>query len=419
MSQRPPQDIPIPSESIHAIQVSQLAGLTQSAALESLIQQNIDLTTRLNINLRRVADMERVIQNLSAQNQNFETQKDAFREELQVLHKRFQVQESKLLTFRIEKENAEKAYANAVLDQKQLKDKLELEKFRAQASEKRIQKFRTKIHSYIRPLFKSLSADSELLPQVQSDLQLYKRYRSRVRKFIKPWARDLKFQLKSYKDRCERLEVKTTELSRRIEELLNHLGTRTEQFDSDQKKLVDFHETRWSEQNASLEKLQADFDSLTLRYKATQESKQNIEEENMTIHNRAIASERRLEEVEARFQEDLGKLQADLARYEGMWTEASQKLEMTAVQWEAAQRLNSTFTDDLKKEREQNEELKTRIRHMKIHEIAQQSVRNAGPLLEANPQVPQQIVEETSISKLESLFAEIQSGDMGQSDPFV
>jgi len=414
-------EIPLPSEAVTPVTVSQLAGLTPSAALESLIQQNIDLTTRLNINLRRVADMERIVQNLTAQNQNFETQKDAFREEIQVLHKRFQAQESKLLNYRLEKENAEKAYATLVIEHRSLKSKLEADKISSQKAADRIAKFRYKIHHHIRPLLKSVQADSDLLPLVQDELRRYKRYRSRTHKIVRPMVRNLKFQLTTYRDRCERLEVKTTELSQRIEELLNHLRTRSEQFESDQKKLVSYHEDRWSETNAKLEKTAADFESMKARYDAIFAEKEKTEEANVVLHNRSITAERRLEEVEQRYQSDIENLQSSLAKFETLWNEISQKLDITTVQLEAAQRLNTTLTEDLRQEREKNEQLNARIRQLKIKEVAKQSVKNAEPLLTANPEVPQQIIEDAESknqisinTKLESLFAEIESGDLGQ-----
>lgn len=429
MNQNP--DIPIPSERVAPVQVSQLAGLTQSAAIESLIQQNIDLSTRLNINLRRVADMENAIHNLGGQVQGFEAQKEAFREEIQVLHKRFQAQESKLLSFRIDKENAEKSYANLVMDHKAFKEKFDSEKLVNEGIQLRYAKFRFRIHNQIRPLFKSLQTDSALLPLVQKELGRFKKYRERIQKVARPYIRSLKFQLNTFKERCERLEVKNSELATKIEELLNHLRTRKEAFESDQRKLVAYHEDRFNENNAKLEATQMDLASMTKRFEEAQadikrikDEKEKVEEDNVGLHNRTIAAERSLSEIESRYQGDIQAIQARLATFEQQWKDASEKLDLTTVQLEAAQRLNNSLTEDLKQERDQAEEFKARIRQLKIQEVAQQSARHAEPLLAANPAIPQQMVEEPTpvvstpienlgISKIETLFAEIQSGDMG------
>jgi chromosome segregation ATPase len=428
MNQNP--DIPIPSERVAPVQVSQLAGLTPSAALESLISQNIDLSTRLNINLRRVADMENAIKNLGGQVQGFESQKEAFREEIQVLHKRFQAQESKLLTFRIDKENAEKSYAGLVMEYKAFKEKFDSEKSMNEGIQLRYAKFRFRIHNQIRPLFKSLQADSQLLPLVQKELGRFKKYRERIQKIARPYIRNLKFQLNTFKERCERLEVKNSELAVKIEELLNHLRTRKEAFESDQRKLVTYHEDRYNENNAKLEAVRMDLTSMTKRFEEGQAEiarlkgeKDRIEEEGVSLHNRTIAAERSLGEIESRYQGDIQALQDRLGTFEQQWKTASEKLDLTSVQLEAAQRLNGSLAEDLRQEREQAEEFKSRIRQLKIQEVAQQSARHAEPLLAVNPSIPQQIIEEVAvistpvenlgITKIEALFAEIQSGDMG------
>ncbi len=428
MNQNP--DIPLPSEKVAPVQVSQLAGLTPSAALESLIQQNIDLSTRLNINLRRVADMENAIKNLGGQVQGFEAQKEAFREEIQVLHKRFQAQESKLLTFRIDKENAEKSYATLVMNYKAFKEKFDSEKSVNEGIQLRYAKFRFRIHNHIRPMFKSLQADSQLLPLVQKELGRFKKYRERIQKVARPYIRSLKFQLHTFKERCERLEIKNTELGVKIEELLNHLRTRKEAFESDQRKLVAYHEDRYNENNAKLEAVGMDLTAMAKRLEESQANvarlrseKERAEEEGVSLHNRTIAAERSLSEIESRYQGDIQALQIRLNTFEQQWQNALEKLDFTSVQLEAAQRLNGSLTEDLRQEREQAEEFKARIRHLKIQEVAQQSARNAEPLLAVNPTIPQQIIEEVDvtpapvenlgISKIETLFAEIQSGDMG------
>jgi hypothetical protein len=398
--------VPIPSEPPSLEAAAQLSNPTHSVALESLIQQNIELTTRLNIQLRRVSELEQGLSHYQTQMSQFQNQKESFKEEIQVLHRRFQTQENLVITYRIDKENAEKAYANLVMDHKSLKERIEGDRNRFVARIQRLEKYRRRIRESILPLFRQYKAGSELVIPLKNRVQSLERYKSKIKKHVRPWVRGLKLDLQAQSQKVIKQEIKSQELALRIQELINHLKVKSQSFEQDQKTLVEYHEKRFSTVSKELELYKLDFENQKHKLELTLRSKNHYEEANAALENQAILAGRKLAEVTGQNQTEILKLQQDLKAAEELWTESNKKAEMLEAHLAASQRLNEKMGQDMREARNENELLRLRIRQAKTQTSGTEALFQTTPM-------PQTIIEDVpneSAGRIEGLMAEIQSG---------
>ncbi|MGE3973220.1 MAG: hypothetical protein AB7F59_01695 [Bdellovibrionales bacterium] len=415
-------NVPIPSEPATLDVAFQTHNSTHSVAIESLIQQNIDLSTRLNIHIRRVSDLEQGIQHYQNQFTQFQSQKEAYKEEIQVLHKRFQTQENLVITYRIDKENAEKAYANLVIDHRNLKEKTEKDRALFIGHIRRLEQYHRRIREVITPLFRKYKNEASLVPALQQKLQWFEKYKSKIKKNVRPWVKSLKFDLQTQTDKAQRSELKSHELGARIQELLTHMKAQSDHFEQDQKTLVDYHEKRYGHISKELELYKIDFEHQKQKLEQTTIIKNKFEEANAAHENKTILAERKLLTLEASYQADIQKLQGDIRTVEELWTESKKNAEMLEAHLGAAQRLNQKLSEDMQEARKENELLRLRIRQVKLQaevipsasilEVTRPTLAGTEALFQ-NPLVPQTLIGEentASADRIEDLFLEIQSG---------
>src|ERR1051325_6147799 len=84
--------IPLPDQLPTRIDVSRLPqDILHTSTVETLLNQNQDLMTRLSINIRRVTDLEVLLRQRQEQIRVLEAQKDALGEEFEVLSEKYRV----------------------------------------------------------------------------------------------------------------------------------------------------------------------------------------------------------------------------------------------------------------------------------------------------------------------------------------
>jgi len=372
-----------------------------SVAIESLIQQNMDLTTRLNINLRRVAELENVIHSYGEQSQYFQQQKSAFQEEVQVLQKRFQNLETRALSYKIDKENAEKAYAHLVMDQKSNRERLTQENNYLKNQITTFARYRTRIQSQISPLFKAYREDSLALQKTEQNLKRHLKYRKNMQSKITPLFKEALNNTKIYKTKIETLELQQLEAQKVIQRFKSEIQQMQEEHDEDQKRLVMYHETRSRQTEINLENTQAELKSTKKRLGEEFDKREQVETELLKANNKTLEVNRQYEDLFSSAETEIHALKNEVTHSQELWKKASILNEQKDIQIRSMQKVNEKLQIELRELREQVQETKK-----------ERPIENTPPpeiLFAPRKSIPQSFIE-TDVERISDLLAQIQSG---------
>jgi len=412
MTKKPTFDlaVPLPNEIPSQIDLSQVApSIRQSAVVESLIQQNLDLTSRLTVNLRRAADLEEVTQALTETVLRFDAQKEIFNEEVTVLRSRISSLEAKLSEIQIEADSSGRAYASILIEYQDLKSTLEKEKRELKIRVRRFERYRARIRNLLIPAAKRLKVQVQDMNRIQIENRRLTKYKRFIRTFIRPWSRELSSKIKFYRDRCEKLEFRNKDLSDQIVEVSSTLRSKTSEIEFDQRKLIDYHEKRFTKISTELDQYKFDFEVLREKFQEVDRQGEEYLEKNVKLENRAIVAERKLDQLQMEWKVELEKLSAEKSQLETLWNQSRLSQETSLTQSDAASRLNKKLSAELNLLRRENEQLRLRIREKSVAPKESNSVV---------PQAEPPKFSESSVNRMENLFAEIQSGHSRRTDGF-
>lgn len=275
-----------PNQSPAAFDINKIpVELLQNSVIEELIHQNKDLLARLNVNLRRNGELEVRLKKSIAHKQSLQKQNE-------------QMSDSKLAS--IEK--------NQILNTEILKLKKKLEDF----------------YSYYKQQ-SQINSNENLQFHEQFNLQQNRlnaliRYRKRVKQYIHPLFKKLKFDLKKSTIEKENYENREFELKELIRELSLKVKKQNIKLHEDRTDLKLHLEQRETELQLEIEQLKSSRNLLTKELCKQQKKVQRLEGIQQHIsfaENRAITAERERFAAEKTFSTKLLKMQEEVAKLKG------------------------------------------------------------------------------------------------------
>ncbi|HEX4923740.1 MAG TPA: hypothetical protein VFV50_06625 [Bdellovibrionales bacterium] len=429
-----PDQLPAPADFSHLP-----PEVLHTSTVETLISQNQDLMTRLSVNIRRVADLEIALRTRDENLRSVAAQKDAVQEEFEIVSEKYRTLRAQTDRTRLEKEGLEKSFAEIHSRYQETQARLQEENYFFRGLLGIMNRYRMRVRKYVKPLLKrqkqtiaALVSRVELtekelsdtrdwmqseISERQSAIDRLVRYRRRMRAAARPRVDRLERELGEMKKLAHEQAMTIEELQSRSDRLQKLLTEQIDNFDSDQSRLVAYHEDRWQSLKAESEKALSEKDELLQSATAakdalaqeTERLKNKVSEleaaqaqavqEMASFENRVIRAERTQEELEKKRIGESETARNDRARLETQLEKAAAALEDLRARDAAASALNRRLSQDLNNLRKENEQLRLRLRAVKAPETASAQLTPPPPS-GGNHQ----------LERIERLLAEIQSG---------
>lgn len=438
--------IPLPDQLPEANDYSHLPPeVLHTSTVESLISQNQDLMTRLSVNIRRVADLEIALRNRDEGLRSIAAQKDAIQEEHEIVSEKYRMLKTQTDRTRLEKEALEKNFAEIHSRYQETQDRLQEENYFFRGLLGIMNRYRNRVRKFVKPLLKkqkhtiaALAARVELtekeladsrewmqmeISERQAALDRFVRYRRRMRAAARPRIAALMQEVESLKRLSHEQAITISELQTRSDKLQLLLTEQIENFDSDQSRLVAYHEDRWQALQAENEKIVEEIktvraESTEIKLRAAEAesakaraledaeaAKKRAVDEVAALENRVIRAERTQDELEKKRVAEAEAARAEIARLEGQIEKAAEALEDLQAKDAASSALNRRLSQDLNNLRRENEQLRLRLRSAKAPEAAAAATPPPAPSAGNGAHM--------QIERIERLLAEIQSGHSG------
>ncbi|MBX7232661.1 MAG: hypothetical protein K1X29_11305, partial [Bdellovibrionales bacterium] len=275
-------NIPTPNQIPVPLDLSELPDhILRSGAVEALTNQNEDLMARLSVVLRKtskledqIAELEKIIQ--------IQTHK------LSVGHDQLMIYQEKEKTV-LEKNKKQEVHYLQLKEQIQLLEMQYAELFTT--SKNRTQSL------------------NQQLERVGRRLQRYIRYRARIKMGVK----SLRKKIKLNQNEWNRLNNEHREMKLRLGDAIERIQYLSRTHENNQKQLVENYESSLKELQKKLDHKEKQCEVLEFKTQKQEE----LFEQNITLENRAILAERKLNELQESMDKELLNLQTQVVQYRG------------------------------------------------------------------------------------------------------
>jgi chromosome segregation ATPase len=300
MQDKDVQNIPIPTELPAAPDLKDLpTEVLHSGTVETLLQQNQDLMSRLSITIRRNAELEQELHKTHVEHQRMLRQKEAFEDETQLARDSFHKVQSENLQLRTEIEKHEKDFARVYAEAQEIKGRIA--DFEKQASDAKDEAKSTNVR--------------------------YQSYRQKIRDKIRPYIRELKASNLESQKLYAKYEQLSVTLKKQITDSNRYIQEQGKRFEDDQRQLVEYHESRYSELEAKFNKATTDLDFFRQRAHDYENKNENLNEKNINLENQKVLAERNLAEFEQKHHKEVKELQEKLVEHRTNSTSKTSEIE--------------------------------------------------------------------------------------------
>ncbi|MCB0364873.1 MAG: hypothetical protein H6624_05000 [Bdellovibrionaceae bacterium] len=431
--------VPIPTELPHRPDLSALPEhIQRSAAVESLLQQNEDLMARLAVAIRRSSLIEEKLGKYEAAVQQLKDRNEVLADQLLVFREKDRVQGL-----------SRSQYEKQIREYKEKVALLEVQYAEYFATSKERQR--------------RLSSSVD---QLSRRLGRYLRYRSQMQRATKKMRRELREQVQGLTtenevllQRLQQEEDRLFTLREKLSETVDHIQRQAQESEANQRQLVESYEAQFGQLKEQLKENQdrvLDLEGQLKDYEA-------LYEEKISLENKLVAANRAVETTENGFNEEVRRLQVELADFrreakekslevarltdqnlqeiaeledlrlaksrledqveslQCLWRDANNQLEIQSEKNRSLQKLNQQLSTSLNERRKEVEALRGQMDSHgfrasdKIRELEGQ----VKTLAETNVKLQEDQdssrekdlhARREAISRIENLIAEIQSG---------
>jgi len=389
-----------------------------SATVDSLLSQNLDLMTRLSINIRRVTGLETQLEKKEKRERDLSNEVAKLEEAHEILGRQFENSKDNISEAIERKQEAEKAFSTLYSKRQESQEMLESEVFSLRRETRILLNYRRRIQRYVRPLIDSIrwklsrtfDIEKKFLQQSWV-LKRHQKYRRRVQKTVRPLVDRQKIWLAELEKKNSRLELKVSEISGHLIDTCEHLQKKSIAMDEEKIQLVQYNEKRYTAVASELEIAKQkskctdqQLENAIRREQQAREKTEHMEGDLIVSENRSIKAQRALQEDGRKHAERVNGLENKVAELHGLWTQNRTQLEENKLMDSDGR--NNRLKDQIQFLREENSRL---LSHLKVagKEPALKKPplrKNKSPL----PEMPSHIQKLSN--KIDQLFREVQSG---------
>lgn len=422
------ENIPLPSTVPSKIDLANLPQhLLRSATIDSLVQQNEDLMVRLNIHLRKNADLEDEIQTLKDQSADLIHELDRLRDELLIYKEkdrlfthRTQNTQNEIQELRENIQFLETQYAELYSTSKhkqneltQRNQSLRVQLVRYHNYRKSVQKASRNLKIERQKLLEEISSRQQALESLQSENEKDKAH-----------LRDFQVRLGEAADRIQYLNRQAKEdQNRLVEDYERQLSEVREELENAHKEIARLQlvekqldtlreeEVIWQNQKVHLERiLQSERESHGKQTRELQEAltgfRHETKEKTLEVHrlNEDLES---LKTENNALKEERQALSEQVESLQCLWRDNQNQMGKMQSQVENLQKLNQQLSQQLNQLRKENLELRNKNETTEFQ--AQDRIRELNSQVKVLGEQKTKLDKE-EIKRIETLLAEIQSG---------
>lgn len=414
------QQIPTPNQIPSRLDLTQLpAQVLRSAAVEALANQNEDLMARLNVAMKRSAQLENHISELQQERFELEHQLNSARD------------------------------AALVLQEKDRRFSEVYGKFEAetQSSREQLQLLETQFSELFVTSQEQKRNSQEKIEKLSKEIQRYQRYHRRIQKA----TAKLKVRIETQSARLQQEEGQVRELRQHLAEAATRIQHLAKLNDQNQKQLVESYEKDLKDLRDQVSKLEREnraFSEKTQDYEA-------LFEKSVALENRLIQEQRQFAEFRQCREKEIATLQVEVSdlrtqnksnlieienlqcqfaevsaesltlkekearttdqieTLQMLWQDSQTQIEKINVKNSALQNLNQQLSSTIQQQRHEINQLKGQIEAQNLN-TTERIKEIKGQLQIMNKNSSLSFIEEQTpervISRIDTLIAEIQSG---------
>lgn len=434
-------NLPVPNQVPEPVDLSHLPShILRSGAVETLIQQNEDLTARLRVGLRRNSLLEEKISQLEKHLRVFEHKNSVLSDQMLVLQQKDEM---------VSKKKDE--YETTIHDQRKQIHLLETQYAEMYATaQQRQQSLRNRVEFFSRRISRFIKYRRKIKTLLQ-----------RLRNESEDTIRTLRRENELLRSQVSQVNESHSSLKDRLSQTIERLQAQEKEAQKQSIALVDSYESQISALNNQIQELESERNF----FKNEADQLEGLREEKVRLENQIILEQRKLSDYKETTEEELKAIQTDLSEYRSLskkqtleiehlneetreakeklefekressalmeqveslqclWRDSNNELEKQKQKNHSLQKLNQQISSNLNQARREIQSLKDQLESNRFHTtekvkelegqikiMTMTPSENArkGSSDEANR--PRVRLEPQLVNRIQTLLAEVQSG---------